>query len=29
MIFLLDWSGSMQKNILPTTEQLINLTIVL
>ena len=26
MIFLLDWSGSMQKNILPTTEQLINLT---
>ena len=26
MIFLLDWSGSMQKNILATTEQLINLT---
>ena len=26
MIFLLDWSGSMQKNLLATTEQLINLT---
>ena len=25
MIFLLDWSGSMQKHILPTTEQLLNL----
>ena len=26
MILLLDWSGSMQKHILPTVEQLINLT---
>jgi hypothetical protein len=26
MILLLDWSGSMQKHILPTTDQLINLT---
>ena len=26
MILLLDWSGSMQKHLLPTVEQLINLT---
>ena len=25
MIFLLDWSGSMQRHILPTVEQLLNL----
>ena len=25
MIFLLDWSGSMQRHIMPTTEQLLNL----
>ena len=25
MIFLLDWSGSMQRHLLPTTEQLLNL----
>jgi len=25
MIFLLDWSGSMQRNLMPTTEQLLNL----
>lgn len=27
MILLLDWSGSMQKHILPTVEQLLNLTL--
>ena len=27
MIFLLDWSGSMQKHLLPTVEQLINLVL--
>ena len=27
MILLLDWSGSMQRHILPTTEQLLNLTL--
>ena len=25
MMFLLDWSGSMQRNLIPTTEQLLNL----
>jgi hypothetical protein len=25
MVFLLDWSGSMQRHIMPTTEQLLNL----
>jgi len=25
MMFLLDWSGSMQRNLMPTTEQLLNL----
>ena len=25
MIFLLDWSGSMQRNLMATTEQLLNL----
>src|SRR5210317_1615507 len=27
MVFLLDWSGSMQKHLLPTVEQLINLVL--
>ena len=27
MIFLLDWSGSMQRHIKPTTEQLLNLVL--
>ena len=27
MIFLLDWSGSMQRHIKPTVEQLLNLVL--
>ena len=27
MILLLDWSGSMQKHLMPTVEQLINLVL--